>query len=107
MQIQRKQQEKYITIACYGLAFKPDIDDLRESPAKEIVCCIAKTHKGRILVVEPNIQVLPEVLSTLELVDMQDALEIADLHLVLVDHKEFKQCKINTKLLIDTKGIWN
>ncbi|WAL80248.1 UDP-N-acetyl-D-mannosamine dehydrogenase [Shewanella sp. DAU305] len=98
---------KDITIACYGLAFKPDIDDLRESPAKEIVCCIAKTHKGRILVVEPNIQVLPEVLSTLELVDMQDALEIADLHLVLVDHKEFKQCKINTKLLIDTKGIWN
>ena len=44
-----------ITIACFGLAFKADIDDLRESPAMDICKNLATTHSGRLLAVEPNI----------------------------------------------------
>jgi UDP-N-acetyl-D-mannosaminuronic acid dehydrogenase len=51
---------KDVTIACYGLAFKPDIDDLRESPALQIAQNIAKLHSGLTLGVEPNIRVLPK-----------------------------------------------
>ncbi|MCE9828314.1 UDP-N-acetyl-D-mannosamine dehydrogenase, partial [Shewanella algae] len=50
---------KDITIACYGLAFKPDIDDLRESPALSITKKIAEMHSGTIVAVEPNIEKLP------------------------------------------------
>ncbi|WP_308412809.1 UDP binding domain-containing protein, partial [Vibrio parahaemolyticus] len=58
---------KDITIACYGLAFKPDIDDLRESPAMQIVKEIASLHAGRVIAVEPNINQLPNSLAQVEL----------------------------------------
>jgi UDP-N-acetyl-D-mannosaminuronic acid dehydrogenase len=59
---------KDITIACYGLAFKPDIDDLRESPALDITRNISKMHSGRLLAVEPNIEDKPASILNLELV---------------------------------------
>ncbi|BAJ00590.1 UDP-N-acetyl-D-mannosamine dehydrogenase [Shewanella violacea] len=78
-------------IACLGLAFKPDIDDLRESPALEITKALA--IKGyNILAVEPNIDELPAKFSSLEnikLTPFKDAVEQADLVAVLVKHKEF------------------
>ncbi|MDD9155986.1 UDP-N-acetyl-D-mannosamine dehydrogenase [Aliivibrio sp. S4TY2] len=95
---------KDITIACYGLAFKPDIDDLRESPALNIVKEIVKIHTGKILTVEPNISNLPESLSC-QLVTLDDARE-ADIHIMLVDHKEFKEQSKPVGIVIDTKGIW-
>ncbi|XDF77797.1 UDP-N-acetyl-D-mannosamine dehydrogenase [Aliivibrio fischeri] len=95
---------KDITIACYGLAFKPDIDDLRESPALNIVKDIIKMHTGKILTVEPNISNLPESLSC-QLVALDDARE-ADIHIMLVDHKEFKEQSKPVGIVIDTKGIW-
>jgi UDP-N-acetyl-D-mannosaminuronic acid dehydrogenase len=49
-----------LKIACFGLAFKPNIDDLRESPAMEIAAQIARWHSGETLVVEPNIHQLPK-----------------------------------------------
>ena len=49
-----------IKIACFGLAFKPNIDDLRESPAMGIAQEIAQWHAGETLVVEPNIHQLPK-----------------------------------------------
>lgn len=49
-----------LKIACFGLAFKPNIDDLRESPAMEIAELIAQWHSGETLVVEPNIHQLPK-----------------------------------------------
>ncbi|WP_219704223.1 UDP-N-acetyl-D-mannosamine dehydrogenase [Marinomonas lutimaris] len=97
---------KDVTIACYGLAFKPDIDDLRESPALNITKKIAKMHMGKVIAVEPNIKALPAMNTTLELVSFEAAKKIADVHLLLVDHKEFKKESFGSNYLIDTKGIW-
>ncbi|AVF58880.1 UDP-N-acetyl-D-mannosamine dehydrogenase [Vibrio diabolicus] len=95
-----------VTVACYGLAFKPDIDDLRESPAMVITQKIAEMHAGRVIAVEPNIDVIPEKLKHVELMDFDVAPKEADIQVLLVDHKEFKKCSIKTGLVIDTKGIW-
>ncbi|WP_318472300.1 UDP-N-acetyl-D-mannosamine dehydrogenase [Photobacterium leiognathi] len=95
-----------ITIACYGLAFKPDIDDLRESPAMGITQKIANMHAGRTIAIEPNIKKLPEKLMNVELVDIKSALVGSDIQVMLVDHKEFKEISINSGIVIDTKGIW-
>ncbi len=97
---------KDITIACYGLAFKPNIDDLRESPALQIAQNIAKIHNGMTLGVEPNITELPCQAENIKLVNFEIAAKEADIHLMLVDHKEFKGNNFNAKYSIDTKGIW-
>ncbi len=103
-------QFKRPVIACLGLAFKADIDDLRESPALDIVEALANKHIGKILVVEPNIEELPNNLKHLEceLVSLNNALEIANTIAVLVDHKEFKEMNkttLNMKAVVDTRGI--
>lgn len=99
-----------VCIACYGLSFKPDIDDLRESPALEIVKEIAASHPGLIVVVEPNIEQLPEgELSSCELVGADKGMDLADVVVVLVDHSEFKALasKISPPTdLVDTRGLW-
>ena len=97
---------KDVTVACYGLAFKPDIDDLRESPALNITKQIAELHSGRVIAVEPNINNLSSSVLTFNLSKFEDAKETADIHLLLVDHKEFKCAAIKSNYLIDTKGIW-
>lgn len=93
-----------IKIACFGLAFKPDIDDLRESPSLEIVRRLVADHAGPVIVVEPNISVLPEGLFGAHLVKLNEV--IADIHLMLVGHREFKDAKPPQGLLIDACGIW-
>ena len=97
---------KDVTVACYGLAFKPDIDDLRESPALGITQRIAGLHSGKVLAVEPNITNLPESVKSIKISTFDDAKVDADIHLLLVDHKNFKSSKIKSDYLIDTKGIW-
>lgn len=95
-----------VTVACYGLAFKPDIDDLRESPAMAITQQIAEMHAGRVIAVEPNIKSIPEQLKHVELMDFDMAPKEADIQVLLVDHKEFKLNIIRKNIVIDTKGIW-
>jgi len=95
-----------VTIACYGLAFKPDIDDLRESPALNITKQIAQMHAGLVFAVEPNITQLPNNINDLQLCDFSYAQQEADIHVLLVDHRAFKENKISSDYLIDTKGIW-
>jgi UDP-N-acetyl-D-mannosaminuronic acid dehydrogenase len=97
---------KNITIACYGLAFKPDIDDLRESPALKIAQQLASIHSGRTLAVEPNVDKLPEYIMNIELVTIDQAKAEADIHLMLVDHSEFKIEDVPLKNIIDIKGVW-
>lgn len=97
---------KDVTVACYGLAFKPDIDDLRESPAMFITQKIAEMHSGKILAIEPNISEIPKHLYNVDLVEFDVATRDADIHVMLVDHKEFKDSSIMAKTIIDTKGIW-
>ncbi|CAH7079284.1 UDP-N-acetyl-D-mannosamine dehydrogenase [Vibrio chagasii] len=93
-----------VTIACYGLAFKPDIDDLRESPALDITKAIADFHKGQVLAIEPNIDSIDR--ENIELVTIDESLSETDIHVMLVDHRQFKKIKLNDSFVIDTKGIW-
>ncbi|HAS6312353.1 TPA: UDP-N-acetyl-D-mannosamine dehydrogenase [Vibrio vulnificus] len=97
---------KDVAIACYGLAFKPDIDDLRESPALNIVKEISNMHAGPVFVVEPNIRCLAVEFNEVELVSFEKAKNLADVHVLLVDHNEFKISSLVSEFLVDTKGIW-
>jgi len=97
-------------IACLGLSFKADIDDLRESPALEIVKDLVAKGLGDIIAVEPNIKQLPTSLSEsgVTLSSLGDALDKANVVVVLVDHKQFKstdRTQFATKVVIDTRGI--
>jgi len=97
-------------IACLGLAFKANIDDLRESPSVEIVRRLAADGVGKILAVEPHVDALPAELSDkgVELADVASALERADIVVLLVDHDQFKTIlwvTLQGKTIIDTRGI--
>jgi UDP-N-acetyl-D-mannosaminuronic acid dehydrogenase len=99
-------------VACFGLSYKRDIDDLRESPAMHIVEQLARENVGRLLIVEPNLKSLPESLAesdTTRLVDIKEAMTAADIILLLVDHRQFKRIDrelLKPKIVIDTRGIW-
>ncbi|MCS6095038.1 UDP-N-acetyl-D-mannosamine dehydrogenase [Shewanella baltica] len=106
LQLEPTKTVKDVTIACYGLAFKPDIDDLRESPALSISAEIASLHRGVTLAVEPNIEILPASHDNLKLVNLNTAYTTANIHVMLVDHKQFKFSDSPQGIIVDTKGIW-
>ncbi|WP_347108236.1 UDP-N-acetyl-D-mannosamine dehydrogenase [Paenarthrobacter sp. S56] len=100
-------------IAALGLAFKANIDDLRESPAIGIAAELAEGLPGaQLLVAEPHVESLPRALEgrdNVVLTDTADAIAQADVVVVLVDHDEFKGVDPETladKAIIDTRGIW-
>lgn len=96
-----------IKIACLGLAFKPNIDDLRESPAMHIAHRLS-ARNNRILIVEPNIESLPPSLAQHNLVSLEDALSTADVVVVLVAHREFAGLRDFLRpqqLVVDAVGI--
>ncbi len=99
-------------IACLGLAFKADIDDLRESPAMEITVELAKAKVGRILAVEPHVRDLPKPLQGLGNVEFTDAAEAvrrADIVVLLVNHRPFSSIDrdlLRDKVVVDTRGFW-
>ena len=87
------------TIACMGLAFKPDIDDLRESPALYITQQLNQAHN--VLAVEPNI----EQYKGIQLVDEAQAFKKADIIVYLVSHKSFKQ-HVYRENVLDFVGLF-
>lgn len=99
-----------VRIACFGLAFKANIDDLRESPALEITQALAERHPGMVVTVEPHIEVLPDGLQRLgvKLVSVEAALTHCDVVVLLVDHKQFGAIGRNHlahKRVVDTRGL--
>lgn len=93
------------SIALLGLAFKPNIDDLRESPAKYIVNKVLQNdNNGEYFIVEPNIKEH----NVFKLTNYKEATEKADIIVYLVAHNEFKNLKLSEdKVVFDFCGIKN
>jgi UDP-N-acetyl-D-mannosaminuronic acid dehydrogenase len=94
---------KHPTIACLGLAYKPDIDDLRESPAADIVRELRKANIGDLKIVEPNLASHEEF----PLTPLDEALAAADIIVLLVAHRPFRKIPVTQlaeKIVIDTCG---
>ena len=102
-----------ISITCLGLSFKPNIDDLRQSPALEIAKKISLMRLKKLYLVEPNIFSMPNCFeddNDIELVNLEFAINSSDIVVLLVDHNEFNQINLDLlsdKYVIDTRGIWS
>jgi UDP-N-acetyl-D-mannosaminuronic acid dehydrogenase len=98
-------------VACLGLAFKANIDDFRESPARLVAATLARKFHERIHIVEPWAATLPREFegTGASQIDLDTALETCDLLIVLVDHDTFKAVPLAEragKIVYDTRGIW-
>ena len=98
-------------ITLLGLAFKANIDDLRESPARKIAAAIADEFPhASIRIVEPHVSELPKELANrknVELDTLSDDLEDNDCVVLLVDHQAFKEiASPQAPVVIDTRGMW-
>jgi len=101
--LEKAERFKAPVIGCLGLSYKADVDDLRESPAVEIVHNLIKDHNLTVLVAEPNIKSHDEF----TVLPYKEVINQADIIVVLVDHREFKSIRrddLNEKILIDTRG---
>lgn len=98
-----KEHDREPVIACMGLAFKPNIDDLRESPAKYITSRIVSETRAKVLVVEPNVHNH----HTFNLQNYNEAYKKADIIVWLVRHNEFLDiAKDKSKIELDFCGIY-
>jgi UDP-N-acetyl-D-mannosaminuronic acid dehydrogenase len=98
-------------VACLGLAFKANIDDFRESPARLVASMLAQRFGERIQIVEPYTTQLPREFdgTGATLIDLDTALEETDILIVLVDHDVFRHLPLAEradKIVYDTRGIW-
>ncbi len=111
--LERASRFRDPTIACLGLTFKANIDDMRESPAVDVVRAIADADPDvDIRVVEPFSNSLPPALEGRARVRMQptaEAIDDADIVVLLVDHDQFKaipRSRLEGRVVFDTRGAW-
>jgi UDP-N-acetyl-D-mannosaminuronic acid dehydrogenase len=98
-------------IACLGLTYKADVDDLRESPALEVAIELAQSFPGRVVIVEPHIAAPPPGLAATdaEFDKLNPALERCEIVVLLVRHQQFHDvdpARLAGKAVIDTVGLW-
>jgi len=96
----RTEHKREPSVALLGLAFKPDIDDLRESPALQVAMAIAGNSGVGVMAVEPNIRTH----ALLPITELGDALKTADIIAILVAHRQFKGLKTD-RIVLDFAGI--
>ena len=97
-------------IACFGLTYKRDVKDLRESPALTVVGHLARQNLGPVLVVDPNVETLPSITECVHFVSAAEAIARADLAVLLVDHTEFTGLEAtfpDDMRRLDTRGLWS
>lgn len=103
---QLAQRLRRPVIACLGLSYKPDIDDLRESPALHVARELAQSDECELLLVEPHLETSP--IAGAPLVDLARALAEADILVILVAHRQFRQLRPEHLLrhqVVDTVGL--
>jgi UDP-N-acetyl-D-mannosaminuronic acid dehydrogenase len=109
--LERAERFKRPVIACLGLAYKPDVDDTRESPAIEIARQLAGSSQECILVADPELRVLPEELAgfpNVSFCDTLDAVRQADIIAILVGHSVFRKIprdELMRRVVIDATGL--
>lgn len=102
LEFELKHKRKPV-VAIMGLAFKPNIDDLRESPAKYIAQKVMQAELDGLLIVEPNISEHP----VFKLTNYEEAYGKADIVAFLVAHNEFKALPWkDDKVILDFCGIF-
>ena len=105
------EQNPGAKVACLGLAFKPNIDEFRESPAVDVAAALARRFGETIRLVEPFAHALPREFegTGASLIELDDALAECDLLIVLVDHDMFRSIPLeerSDKIVYDTRGLW-
>ena len=94
-------------IGCLGLTYKADIDDLRESPALDIVHDLRRRELGEILVCDPHVQT--DQFKDFPLVNLAEVVSRSQILVLLTDHRAFRDIRRKTlqeKVVVDTRGIW-
>ena len=105
------EEQPFAQVACCGLAFKANVDDLRESPALEVARQLSERYGSRIRIVEPFIHELPAEIAKhgAILSDLDEAVRQCEVAIVLVDHDQFKNIPLAERrhlAVLDTRGIW-
>ena len=107
-QIERFAQENHVsTIGCLGLAYKADVDDLRESPSLEIVRALRRRGSATVLACDPYLSA--SRFGEFPLHPLDEVLRESELLVLLTDHKQFVGISrelLSQKLLVDTRGRW-